>query len=55
MTENIINIDSSKEEVANFFEKKFKIKEDIKNNFIKEDISADILYDLDDKEFKSLG
>ena len=55
MTEDIINIDSSKEEVANFFEKKFKIKEDVKNNFIKEDISADILYDLDDKEFKSLG
>ena len=43
MNEDIINIDSSKEEVANFLEKEFKIKEDVKNNFIKEDISGDVL------------
>ena len=53
MNEDIINIDSSKEEVANFLEKEFKIKEDVKNNFIKEDISGDVLYDLDLKELRS--
>ena len=56
MTDEItINIESSKEDVADFFFKKFKFKEDIKNNLIKEDISGDVLYDLDDTDFKNLG
>ena len=53
--EDLITVNSSKEEVADYFVKKFRIKEDAKNNFIKEEISGDILYDLDDKDFKKLG
>ena len=49
-----ITADSSKE-VAEYFTKKFRIKEEAKNNIIKEDISGDILKDLDDKDFKKLG
>ena len=56
MTDEItINIESSKEDVADYFFKKFKLKEDIKNNLIKEDISGDVLYDLDDTDLKNLG
>ena len=56
MTDEItINIESSKEDVADYFFKKLKLKEDIKNNLIKEDISGDVLYDLDDTDFKNLG
>ena len=51
----MISIESSKEEVANYFVKKFKIKEEAKNNIIKEDITADVLYDLDENDFKSIG
>ena len=48
-----ISADSSKEEVANYFFKEFKISEESKNNFIKEDISGDVLLDVTD--FKIFG
>ena len=55
MTEELkISSESSKEDVANFFVTKFNIKEQEKNNIIKEDISGDVLKDLDDNDFKSL-
>lgn len=41
--QDIINVNSSKEEVANYFVKKFNIKEEAKKNLIKEDISGDII------------
>ena len=50
-----INAESSKEDVANFFAKEFKIKDDQKNKIISEDISGDVLYDLNDSDFKKLG
>jgi len=53
--ENSITANSTKEEVSEYFAKKFRIKEEAKNNIIKEDISGDILKDLDDKDFKKLG
>ena len=53
--QKLINVNSSKEEVADFFVKKFDIKEEVKNNLIKEDISGDILLDLDKNDFKKLG
>ena len=55
MSEKTLSEYSTKEEVADFFVKKFKISEEIKNNFIKEDISGDVLYDILYSEFKSLG
>lgn len=54
MDEKIISIESTKEEIANYFVKKFKTPE-VKNNLIKEDISGDILLELEDKDLKSLG
>ena len=53
--ETMISSKSSKEMIASFFVKTFKIKEEIKNNLLKEDISGDVLYDLDESDFKSLG
>ena len=53
--ENSITANSTKEEVSEYLAKKFRIKEGAKNNIIKEDISGDILNDLDDKDFKKLG
>ena len=56
MSEDVmLNSNSSKEDVANYFAKNFKIKDDVKNNLIKEDISGDILNNLDDDNFKALG
>ena len=55
MSEITLSEDSTKEEVAEFFVQKFRISETIKNNMIKEDISGDILYDISNDEFKSLG
>ena len=46
---------STKEEVANYFLKEFKISEEAKNNLIKEDISGDILLDITNADFKSFG
>ena len=53
--ESMITVESSKEDVANYFSKKFSLKEEVKNNLLKEDISADVLYDLDENDFKQLG
>ena len=50
-----ITANSSKEEVAEYLLKKLNLKEEVKNKIINEDISGDILYDLDDKDFKNLG
>ena len=52
MSEKTLSEQSTKEEVADFFIKHFKITEDNKNTLLKEDISGDVLYDID---FKSLG
>ena len=46
--------ESTKEEVAEYFAKNFKITEESKNNIIKEDISGDILLNLYDPDFKYL-
>jgi hypothetical protein len=50
-----ISFESSKEQVAEFFCKEFKFKDSIKENLIKEDISGDILLDLNDIDLKYLG
>ena len=47
--------ESTKEKLVEFFSSNYKIKEDVKNNLLKEDISGEILSDLNDKELKSLG
>ena len=52
---NIINDNSSKEEVAKFFVEEFNIKDEIKKNMLKEDISGDILNDLNKDDLKKLG
>ena len=54
MTEEISE-ESTKEEIAEFFLKTFKIPEKAKNNLIKEDISGDILQDLIDEDFEVLS
>lgn len=50
-----LTIESTKEDVAQFFLKYFKCKEQIINNILKEDISGDILIELKEKDYKSLG
>ena len=46
--------ESTKEEVAEYFVKKYGITEEAKNNVIKEDISGDILLKLKDVDYKYL-
>ena len=53
MKENI-SVKSTKEEIADYFKKTFKISENTKNNLIKEDISGDLLLDLTDEDFEYL-
>ena len=53
--EEEISIESTKEEVAEYFLKAFKIPEKAKNNLIKEDISGEVLPDLTDGDFLYLG
>ena len=53
--ENQINANSSKEEVVEYLFIKLNIKEEIKQKIIMEDISGDVLYDLDDRDLKYLG
>lgn len=50
-----ISSSSTKEEVANYFQKEFKISEEVKNKLIEEDISGDILLDISVQEYKSFG
>ncbi len=49
-----ISIDSSKEEVSKFFLSHLDLPKNQADNIIKEDISGDILLDLDDKDYKAL-
>ena len=51
----MITVDSSKEDVGNFVVTNLKLKEEIKNIIIKEDISGDVLLDLEDKDYKDIG
>jgi hypothetical protein len=53
MTDSI-TYESKKEEVAEYFAKLCKFGDDIKKNFIENDISGDILLDLNDSDFKKL-
>ena len=50
-----ISTNSTKNEIAEYFFKEFKISEEAKNNLIKEDISGDTLLDVKDATFKLLG
>ena len=50
-----LTADSTKEEIANYFQNKFQISEEAKNNLIKQDISGDILLDISDGDFNTLG
>ena len=50
-----ISSSSTKEEVADYFQKEFKISEEVKNKLIEEDISGDILLDISIQEYKSFG
>ena len=52
---NNITIESTKEEVAKFFINYIKSSKEIAENIIKEDISGEILPELSDNDFKSLG
>lgn len=52
---NFITIDSTKEEVSNFFSSHYNISQEISNNLIKENISGEILLYLQDSDFKYLG
>ena len=45
---------AKKEEVAEYFLKNYKITEEAKNNIIKEDISGDILLNINDADYKYL-
>lgn len=51
----MLSEESTKEEVADYFQKQFKISEEAKNNIIKEDISGDVLLNIQGDEFKSFG
>lgn len=46
-----ISIDSSKAEVSKFFLSHLDLPKNQADNIIKEDISGDILLDLDDKDY----
>ena len=55
--ENIkdISSNSTKEQVSSFLSSKFKISKDIGKKIIKEDISGDIIFNLEEDELKKLG
>ena len=55
MEENELSLDSSCEEVSNYFFNNFEISEEVKNNLIKESISGDILLDIPKQDFKLFG
>ena len=55
-TSNIeITSSSTKEEISAFFSTRFKTPKDLQDNLIKEDISGDILFDIQEDELKKLG
>ena len=49
-----ITFESTKEEVAEYFAKLCKFGDDVQKNFIENDISGEILLDLNDSDFKKL-
>ena len=51
----MITAESSKEEVGNYLVETLKLKGEIKDIIIKEDISGDILLEITDEEYKSIG
>ena len=55
MSEINLSEESSKEDVANYFLNNFKISIEAKNNLIKEDISGEVLLEIQDSEFKQMG
>ena len=50
-----ISVNSSKEDISNFFLSHFDFPKNITDNIIKEDISGEILLDLDKNDYKLLG
>ena len=54
INEEVISFKSSKEDIANYFVKYFKIGVEAKNNLINQDISGDILLTLDETDLKYL-
>jgi len=52
---NQITYESTKEYIADFLCSSFKLKDNIKNNIIQEDISGDIFYELEENDLKLLG
>ena len=55
MSEIILSEESTKEDVANYFLNNFKISKEAKDNLIKEDISGEVLLEMEDSEFKQMG
>ena len=54
LNKEVISFKSSKEDIANYFVKYFKISEEAKNDLINQDISGDILLTLDETDLKYL-
>ena len=50
-----ISVDSTKEEIANYFLNNFKISQKAKEKLLKEDISGNVLLDLTEKDFDYLS
>ena len=50
-----LSINSTKEDVSKFFSKNYKIKKNIKDNIIKENITGETLIYLDDNDYTFLG
>ena len=50
-----LTIESTKEEVAHFFQKKYNLTKEIISNILKEDISGEVLNKLELEDYKSLG
>ena len=51
----MISLESTKEDIAKFFITQFKFSEEFGKNIINEDVSGDILLDLEDNDLKRLG
>ena len=52
---NNLSINSTKEDVSKFFSNTYKIKKNIKDNIIKENITGETLIYLDDNDYTFLG
>ena len=51
----MLSEESTKEEIAKYLHKNCKIDENTITILINEDISGDIIFDIQDAEFKSIG